>query len=346
MRVLCAMSGGVDSSVAAALLLEAGHEVVGVTMKLWGGESDTGCCSVSDVDDARRVAQQLGIDHHVFNFGDDFDAHVVTPYVAAHANGRTPNPCIECNRHVKFSKLLRRADALGFDVVATGHHARVVERPDGTRRVARGADVAKDQSYVLYMLGQAQLARVQLPVGALAKRAVREMAARLGLRTATKPDSQDVCFITSSAGRDGFLGRRLTFTAGRVVDHRGTVLGAVPAVELVTVGQRRGLGVSGGGPTQYAIEVDVPSATVVVGEARELLSPSVALEQLCWADDVHDGVVLAQCSAHGTPLPASFDAASGVLTWDEPRRRVAPGQAVVLYEGDDVIGGGIAVRRA
>ena len=341
--VLCAMSGGVDSSVAAALLLEAGHEVVGVTMKLWGGESDTGCCSVSDVDDARRVAQQLGIDHHVFNFGDEFDAHVVTPYVAAHASGRTPNPCIECNRHLKFSKLLRRADALGFDAVATGHHARVVERPDGTRRVARGADVAKDQSYVLYMLGQAQLARVLLPVGGLAKTAVREMAAQLGLRTATKPDSQDVCFITSSTGRDGFLGRRLAFTAGRVVDTEGAVVGAVPAVELVTVGQRHGLGVSGGGPTRYALEVDVPSATVVVGDAGALLSPSVPLEQLCWADGAHDGAVLAQCSAHGAPRPASFDTATGVLTWDDPQRRVAPGQAVVLYDGDDVLGGGIAV---
>src|SRR6186997_1562979 len=141
------MSGGVDSSVAAALLAEEGWDVVGVTMKLWGGASNTGCCSVADVDDARRVAQQLGIDHHVFNFGDSFDANVVAPYVAAHAAGRTPNPCVECNRHVKFDKLLRRARALGFDAVATGHHARVVVRPDGTKRVARGADAAKDQSY-------------------------------------------------------------------------------------------------------------------------------------------------------------------------------------------------------
>ena len=137
MKVLAAMSGGVDSSVAAARLLEAGHEVVGVTMKLWGGESDTGCCSVADVDDARTVARRLGIEHHVFNFGDDFEARVVGPYVADHAAGRTPNPCIECNRHLKFDRLLRRADALGFDAVATGHHARIVERPDGTRPTSR-----------------------------------------------------------------------------------------------------------------------------------------------------------------------------------------------------------------
>src|SRR4051812_33667614 len=162
--VLVAMSGGVDSSVAAAMLLEQGYAVTGVTMKLWGGDSDSGCCSVSDVDDARRVAQQLGIAFHVFNFGDDFDEHVVAPYVDAHAHGLTPNPCIECNRHLKFDRLLHRAEMLGFDLVATGHHARVVTRPDGTRRLARGADAAKDQSYVLYMLEQHQLARVVLPV--------------------------------------------------------------------------------------------------------------------------------------------------------------------------------------
>ena len=340
-RVLCAMSGGVDSSVAAALLLEAGHDVVGVTMKLWGGDSDTGCCSVSDVDDARRVAQQLGIDHHVFNFGDDFDAHVVGPYVDAHRHGRTPNPCIECNRHLKFDKLLRRADALGFDAVATGHHARIAVRADGTRRVARGADITKDQSYVLYMLGQRQLARTLLPVGDRTKTAVRAEAARLGLRTATKPDSQDVCFITSAAGRAGFVRERAELTPGVVVDERGARVGAVEAVELVTIGQRRGLGLAGGGAPRYVVDVDVHAATVVVGSERALLSPAVALEQLTWSDRPVQGAVLAQCSAHGAPRPARVH--DGVLTWDEPQRRVAPGQAVVLYDGDEVVGGGIAV---
>src|SRR6185436_18584474 len=172
-KVMVAMSGGVDSSVAAALLVRDGWDVVGVTMRLWGGESDTGCCSVADVDDARRVAQQLGIDHVVFNFSADFDAHVVAPYVADHAAGRTPNPCIECNRHLKFDRLLRRADALGFDAIATGHHAQVVERADGLRRVARGADRAKDQSYVVHMLDQATLARTRFPVGHLTKAEVR-----------------------------------------------------------------------------------------------------------------------------------------------------------------------------
>ena len=160
---LVAMSGGVDSSVAAALLLEAGHDVVGVTLRLWGGESDSGCCSVSDVDDARRVADVLGIDHHVFNLGDHFDQHVVAPYLADHAVGRTPNPCVECNRHVKFDRLLARARALGFERLATGHHARIVERGDGTLRLARAADRAKDQSYVLYMLDPVSYTHLTLP---------------------------------------------------------------------------------------------------------------------------------------------------------------------------------------
>ena len=176
-RVLVAMSGGVDSSVAAALLVEAGEDVVGATMKLWGGPSDTGCCSVADVEDARRVAQQLGIAHHVFNFSDEFDRHVVDPYVSDHASGRTPNPCVECNRHLKFDRLLSRARQLGFDAVATGHHARVVAAAGGRWSLRRGSDPAKDQSYVLYMLGQDQLARVRLPVGELTKEEVRKRAA-------------------------------------------------------------------------------------------------------------------------------------------------------------------------
>ena len=215
MRVLVAMSGGVDSSVAAAELIDAGHDVVGATMKLWGGPSDTGCCSVSDVDDARRVAQQLGVAHHVFNFSEEFVMHVVNPYVADHAGGRTPNPCVECNRHLKFDRFLDRAVELGFDAIATGHHARVARDDGGRWLLRRGSDAAKDQSYVLYMLGQQQLSRVLLPVGEMTKAEVRRRAAAMGLRTAAKPDSQDVCFISRAGGRQVFLGERIPLVQRR-----------------------------------------------------------------------------------------------------------------------------------
>lgn len=349
MKVLVAMSGGVDSSVAAARLVDAGHEVVGVTMKLWGGESDTGCCSVSDVDDARRVAQQLGIPHHVWTFADDFERRVVEPYVDAHRRGATPNPCIECNRHLKFDRLTRRAEAVGFDAVATGHHARVVERPDGSRRLARGADRAKDQSYVLYVLGQRDLARVVLPVGEMTKDEVRAEAARLRLRTAGKPDSQDVCFITSTAGRGGFLGRRIELRPGRILDESGRDVGAVDAVELVTVGQRRGLGLPGGGAPRYVVDVDVPGATVRVGPEAALLTDRVVLDRVVWAGGPVAGPVGAQCSAHGAVRAAEVGPSAGdgdgrlEVRFAEAQRRVAVGQSVVLYEGDEVAGGGIVV---
>ena len=344
MRVLVAMSGGVDSSVAAALLLEGGHDVVGATMKLWGGAGDSGCCSVADVEDARRVAQQLGVTHHVFNFADDFDNHVVGPYVAAHAAGRTPNPCVECNRHLKFDRFLARAAQLGFDAVATGHHARVTS-VGGRFRLRRGADAAKDQSYVLGMLGQAQLGRVLLPVGELTKAEVRARAAALGLRTAAKPDSQDVCFITSTGGREAFLGPRIPLRPGRLVDaHTGAEVGAVPAVELVTVGQRRGMGAAPGGGRRYAVAVDVATATVTVGGAEDALAEGVAVEpgSITWVDQpVPPGTaVTVQVSAHGVPCEATWDGAG--LRWSSRQRRVAPGQTVVLYDGDCVLGSATA----
>ena len=335
------MSGGVDSSVAAASLLEDGHDVTGCTMKLWGGASDTGCCSVADVDDARRVAQQLGIDHFVFNFGDDFSASVVAPYVAAHAAGRPPNPCVECNRSLKFDRLLHRAHVLGFEALATGHHARVEHR-DGVWRLRRGADTAKDQSYVLHMLGQDTLARTLLPVGHLTKGQVRKQATALGLRTAAKPDSQDVCFITSAGGRRSFLGERLPLTPGRVVDGDGVDVGRVAATELVTIGQRRGLGLAGGGAPRYAVSVDVTAATVTVGGAADLLIDEVGLGDVSWVDGPVGGPVEVQCSAHGTARPAEFDIRAGVVRFHRSAPRVAPGQSVVLYRGDEVQGGGTA----
>jgi tRNA-uridine 2-sulfurtransferase len=346
-KVMVAMSGGVDSSVAAALLRREGHDVVGVTMRLWGGESDTGCCSVSDVDDARRVAQQLGIDHLVFNFTEDFDAAVFDPYAHAHVDGATPNPCIECNRSVKFARLAERAAVLGFDAVATGHHARIGRR-DGRWTLERGADRSKDQSYVVHMLDQAALGATLFPVGAFAeKRQLRALAAELGLRTAAKPDSQDVCFITSTGGRRDFLRRRMPFHPAAVVDTAGTPVGEVAAVELVTIGQRRGLGLPGGGPKRFVVDIDRAAAVVVVGDEADVLRPGVAVRDISWVDGPVAGPVRVQCSAHGVAQPATVELDGGVLAvrWDAPQRRVAPGQSVVLYDPSDtsVLGGGIAV---
>lgn len=344
------MSGGVDSSVAALLLKEAGHEVVGVTMKLWGGDSDTGCCSVSDVDDARRVAQQLDIDHLVFNFGDDFDEHVVDPYVQAHANGVTPNPCIECNRSVKFARLAERADLLGFDAVATGHHANIGRTADGRLTLERGHDDKKDQSYVVHMLDQAQLARTMFPVGGMDKSDVRARAAEIDLRTADKPDSQDVCFITSTGGRTTFLGDRIEFRPATVVDTTGATVGRVESVEMVTVGQRKGLGLPGGGPKRYVVDVDVPNQVVTVGDDADLLRPGVDVVGATWVDAPVEGDVLVQCSAHGTPMPATITTSGSTtandvaVVWNDPQRRIAPGQSVVFYDlpNQRVLGGGVA----
>jgi tRNA-specific 2-thiouridylase len=347
MKVLMALSGGVDSSVAAAELLRDGHEVVGITMRLWGGASDTGCCSIADVDDARRVAQQLGIDHLVFNFTDDFDRHVVEPYVQAHRDGITPNPCIECNRHLKFHRLSERADLLGFDAVATGHHARIVEH-DGVWRIARGEDVAKDQSYVVHMLPQRELARTMFPIGHLTKAEVRERAAALGLRTAAKPDSQDVCFITSTGGRTEFLGTRIPFRRATVVDAiDGAVLGEAESLEMITLGQRRGIGLPGGGPKRYVVDIDHATATVKVGDDSMLDVTEMSVINMVWSHDAVEGAVLVQCSAHGATYAATVSLAvngSVQVQWQQPQRRIAPGQSVVFYDPTDtfVLGGGIA----
>jgi tRNA-uridine 2-sulfurtransferase len=395
---MVAMSGGVDSSVAAALLAERGHDVVGVTLKLWGGASDSGCCSVADVDDARRVAEQLGLDHHTFDLVSEFEETVVGPYVDAHADGRTPNPCVECNRHIKFGKLLARARRLGFDYLATGHHARVdvvpgtpsdsappwdsalsesapcdSASPDSAPcdsapcdsapcdrwRLRRGVDEAKDQSYVLSMLTQRELSQLVLPVGDLTKAQVRERATALGLRTASKPDSQDVCFIHSASGRQRFLADRIELHPGVVIDTDGNRLGEVTAVELVTIGQRKGLGVSGGlglgglgsiaagahEGRNYAVEVDVPGRRVVVGTVDRLLSDRIRLGPPTWVDEpLPIGArALVQSSAHGRVFAAEY--AGDLLVTEEPQRPVAAGQTVALYdpaEPDSVIGSAIA----
>jgi len=349
-RVLVAMSGGVDSSVAAAVLAEAGHDVVGATLKLWGGVSDSGCCSVADVDDARRVAEQLGLDHHVFNFTDAFEESVVTPYVADHAAGRTPNPCIECNRSIKFGMLLDRTTRLGFDALATGHHARVVGRRDGVGGDAgwgdgvrgdgltlrRGTDKKKDQSYVLSMLSERDLARVIFPVGELTKAEVRGRAAAVGLRTADKPDSQDVCFIHSGRGRRDFLADRIELHGAELVEAgSGDVVGRVPVVELVTVGQRRGLGVAVDGRRRYALHVDVPARRITVGRSEEAVCRHVAVDRITWvgAGLARGDRAFGQTSAHGSATPCTWE--GDAVAFDEPQALVAPGQTVALYDAGD-----------
>ena len=349
MQVLVAMSGGVDSSVAAALLVDQGHDVVGATMKLWGGVGDSGCCSVADVTDARRVADHLGITHRVFNFTDEFKTHVVDPYVDAHRTGKTPNPCVECNRHLKFDAFLDRALRLGFDAIATGHHARIV-RGTGTDRIElrRGADRSKDQAYVLSMLGASQLERILLPIGHLQKSEVRTVAQALGLTTAAKPDSQDVCFIasrTEGAGRAGFLSERIDLHPGAVLDGPDRrQVGTVPAVELVTIGQRRGLGISSGPEPRYVIDVDLERREVVLGTAADLLVERVSLVDRTWVDGpAADGTpVDIQVSAHGTPRPGFVTTAGVAFAVASPR--VAPGQIVACFIDDRVVGSGVVGR--
>jgi tRNA-specific 2-thiouridylase len=357
MKVLVALSGGVDSTVAAALLQEQGHEIAGVTLKLWGGDSDSGCCSVADVDDARRVAQQLGIRHYVFNFGEEFDANVVDPYVRAHSIGETPNPCVECNRFLKFDRLLHRATQLGFEAIATGHHVRRITMPDGRFAVGRGFDDAKDQSYVVHMLGQDVLARTLFPVGDLTKTEVRAKAAAMGLRTAGKAESMEVCFIAETGGgRRVFLGERIPLRPAKIVDVDGTTVGQTDAVELVTIGQRRNLGLSGAADRRYVVDIDVANAVVTVGDRDALRRDGVTLHTvtLPLGPALLGGTLRVQTSAHGRPVACTAEVIDDRLdvTFAEPQTRVAPGQSVVLYatvagdvgKSDVVVAGGIASR--
>jgi tRNA-uridine 2-sulfurtransferase len=335
-KVMVMMSGGVDSSVAAAMLRDQGHDVTGVTLKLWGGESDSGCCSVSDVEDARRVAAQLDIPHYVFNFSDGFDDHVVQPYVRAYEAGETPNPCVECNRTMKFGRVLERAEQLGFDKIATGHHARIVATSEGPA-LARGLDPAKDQSYVLYMLGAHQLARTLLPVGELTKAEVRERARALGLRTADKRESMDVCFITKN-GRETFLGARIPRRPGAIVDASGEIVGEHDGVDAFTIGQRRKTGVAMG-ERRYVVDIETAAARVTVGTRDELLRDRVRLLALAFARTPPTAPQV-QTRAHGTPVAARLDGDVVIFATLQPR--VAPGQVVAIYDGDICCGGGIA----
>lgn len=337
------MSGGVDSSVAAALMRDAGHDVMGVTLKLWAGpngEAPTaGCCTVSDAEDARRVAAQLDIPYYVLDHTEDFKDGVVDRFVSDYASARTPNPCIECNRTVKFDRLLARLDDFECDVLVTGHHART-RRTEGGRQLLRGADRAKDQSYVLSMLGQDELARTRFPVGELTKRQVRQIAAGMGMRTAHKPESMDICFVGQRDYR-GFLRdvAPQVFEPGSVVDGEGREIGSHQGIADFTIGQRRGLGVAVGEP-RFVIRIEAGTSTVVVGRRDELAVDEVGLHHLTWTSGTgFDGPVMAQYRAHGEMVPGWLS--DGVLSFDDPQEAVAPGQTVAFYDGDVVLGGAL-----
>ncbi|MEX1126317.1 MAG: tRNA 2-thiouridine(34) synthase MnmA [Acidimicrobiia bacterium] len=343
MRALVAMSGGVDSSVAAALMRDAGHEVVGVTLKMWSGpngEAPTaGCCTVSDAEDARRVAGQLDIAYYVLDYTSEFRDGVVERFISDYVSGRTPNPCIECNRTVKFDRLLRRLDDFESDVLVTGHHAR--SRYDGAQwTLHRGADRAKDQSYVLSMLTQRELARARFPVGELTKPEVRSMASAMGLRTAEKPESMDICFVGRRDYRS-FLAHNApeAFVSGPLVDTEGHELGAHDGIAGFTVGQRRGLGVAVGEP-RFVVRLEPATSTVVLGGREELGVSGVALSQIVWVtDDAAPGEVMAQYRAHGDPVPAVLE--GDRLFFTDLQEGVAPGQTVAFYDGDRVLGGAL-----
>jgi len=338
------MSGGVDSSVAAAMMKAEGHEVMGVTLKLWsgpGGEAPTaGCCTVSDAEDARRVAAQIDIPYYVLDHTEDFSDGVVDRFVHDYASGRTPNPCIECNRTVKFDRLLARLDDLECDVLVTGHHARTREE-DGEWRLLRGRDAAKDQSYVLSMLTQRELSRVRFPVGELTKGGVRRLAEEMSMRTAYKAESMDICFVGERDYR-GFLREMApeVFEAGNVVDSEGHQVGTHDGIAGFTVGQRRGLGVAVGEP-RYVIRIDAETSTIVVGPREALAVGSVGLDQLTWTAGVGaDGPVMAQYRAHTAPVSAWLSE-STTLVFDEPQEAVAPGQTVAFYHDEVVLGGAL-----
>jgi len=341
-RVLVAMSGGVDSSVAAALAVEAGWDVTGVHLKLAETPAHLqvqgkGCCTLADADDARRVAGTLGIPFYVWDMAEEFRRAVVDDFADEYAGGRTPNPCARCNERVKVVGLLARARTLGFDALATGHYARV----EGGR-LYRAADRAKDQSYVLYMLGPAELDHLRLPLGRMTKPEVRATAVRLGLRTAAKPESFDVCFVPDG-DTAGWLERRLGRRPGQVVDTDGQVLGSHQGAYRYTVGQRRGLGIATATP-RYVLRVEPAAARVVVGERAELAIRTVALERVSATDGrgPRPGHARVRLRAHGQEAGCQVVPLGNRvrLDLDEPVAAVAPGQAAVLYDGDLVLGGG------
>ncbi len=353
-RVLVAMSGGVDSSVAAALLLEQGYQVVGVTMRLWTIEDPDAprlhrrCCSVEDIADAREAADVLGIPHYVLNMERHFYTWVVDPFLREYASGRTPNPCIACNQYIKFGPLLDYAEALGCQFVATGHYVR--RRQEGDRfLLLKGVDPLKDQSYVLYMLGQKELARALFPVGEYTKEQVRAMARGWRLPNANKPDSADICFIPEGDYRS-FVRQRMETRPGPIVDRQGNVLGYHQGIIAYTIGQRRGLPPHGGGRPLYVVDLDPHANAVVVGPEEELYTQEAWCTALSFVEgQAPQGPILVEAKVRyrSEAVPASLEVVGrrGYVRFLRPQRAVTPGQAIVFYQGEKVLGGGIIARR-
>ncbi|MBI4475708.1 MAG: tRNA 2-thiouridine(34) synthase MnmA [Acidobacteria bacterium] len=350
MRIVVAMSGGVDSSVAAALLVEQSHDVIGLSMQLYDqqqGEVRFGsCCTLDDLHDARRVAHRLGVPHYIVNFERQFDDHVVSNFVREYLAGRTPIPCAHCNSDLKFAALLDRARAFDADCVATGHYARIERGASGRLTLRRGADRAKDQSYFLFSLTQAQLDRARFPVGDLEKSAVRDYARQLALPVAAKPDSHEICFIPDGEYAD-FVARRApaASSGGWIVNQDGRALRRHDGIHRFTVGQRKGLGVTGRAPV-YVLELRPHSQTVVVGPRAALEKTSLTASGVNWISGEAPETgrrVTAQIRHRHEAAPATVRGADDdclELEFDTPQTAITPGQAVVVYEGDEVLGGG------
>lgn len=352
MRVLAAMSGGVDSAVAAARLVAEGHDVTGVHLALSKNPASyrsgaRGCCSLEDFHDARRVADKLDIPFYVWDFAAEFHEAVVEDFVAEYQAGRTPNPCLRCNEKIKFAAVLDRGVALGFDAVATGHYADLRRHDDGSVTLHRAADQAKDQSYVLGMLTQEQLRRCMFPLWDVEKPVVREEARALGFGVAKKPDSHDICFI-ADGDTQGFLARHIDDAPGEIVSADGQVLGSHRGTHRYTVGQRKGLDLrvpAPSGDPRYVLRIEPASHRVVVGSRAELAVTSFTGIRPTWTGRAIIGPWRgqAQYRAHGAPQDATIEAVGEQLlvALDEPASGVAPGQTVVVYEGDRVVGSAV-----
>lgn len=351
-KVVVGMSGGVDSSVAAYLLKQQGYEVIGVTMQIWQDaeriveEENGGCCGLSAVEDARRVAAQLEIPYYVMNFKDSFQKNVVDYFVEEYLNGRTPNPCIACNRYVKWESLLQRSLSIGADYIATGHYARIVKLPNGRYTLRRSATLAKDQTYALYNLTQEQLQRTLMPVGEYSKEEIRKIAEDIQLQIANKPDSQDICFVP-----DGDYAVFIEKTAGKqlqkgnFVTVDGTVLGEHKGIIHYTVGQRKGLGLALGYPA-FVLEIRPETNEVVIGTHEESMAKSLRAGNLNFMsiEDLTEPMrVFTKIRYNHRGVWATIEKTGEdeiLCTFEEPQRAVTPGQAVVFYDGEYVLGGG------